>query len=135
MQLTDTQIVVLTAAVARDDGSILPLPQNIRGGTVAKVCAALVAKGLAAEVEAKRGDPIWGEAGDGPAVTLIATAAAFEKLGVDHPQAATQVDNPAPTGAEAPTQVATETAASAPTETAPSTSKGSKRNFMMRHLR
>ena len=50
MKLTDTQTAVLTAAAARPDGAILPLPAHIRGGAIGKVCDALVAKGLAVEV-------------------------------------------------------------------------------------
>lgn len=50
MPLTDTQLVVLSAALARPDGSILPLPASLKGGAIAKVCAALLAKGLAEEV-------------------------------------------------------------------------------------
>ena len=47
MKITDTQTAVLTAAAARPDGAILPLPAHIRGGAIGKVCDALVAKGLA----------------------------------------------------------------------------------------
>ena len=50
MKLTDTQIAALTAAAARPDGAILPLPAPIRGGAIGKVCDALVAKGLATSV-------------------------------------------------------------------------------------
>ena len=50
MKLTDTQTAALTAAAARPDGAILPLPAHIRGGAVGKVCNALVAKGLAIDV-------------------------------------------------------------------------------------
>ena len=50
MKLTDTQTAVLTAAVARPDGAILPLPSHLRGGAVGKVCETLVAKGLAINV-------------------------------------------------------------------------------------
>ncbi len=50
MKLTDTQTAVLTAAAARPDGAILPLPAHIRGGAIGKVCDALVAKGLAINV-------------------------------------------------------------------------------------
>ena len=50
MKLTDTQTAVLTAAAARPDGAILPLPAHIRGGAIGKVCDALVAKGLAISV-------------------------------------------------------------------------------------
>jgi hypothetical protein len=54
MQLTDTQLVVLSAALGREDGSILPLSANLKGGAVAKVCSALLAKGLAEEIALPR---------------------------------------------------------------------------------
>ena len=47
MKFTDTQTAALTAAAARPDGAILPLPAHIRGGVIGKVCDALVAKGFA----------------------------------------------------------------------------------------
>ena len=50
MKITDTQTAALTAAAARPDGAILPLPAQIRGGAIGKVCDALVAKGLAIDV-------------------------------------------------------------------------------------
>ena len=50
MKITDTQTAALTAAAARPDGAILPLPAHIRGGAIGKVCDALVAKGLAIDV-------------------------------------------------------------------------------------
>ena len=50
MKLTATQTAALTAAAARPDGAILPLPAHIRGGAIGKVCDALVAKGLAISV-------------------------------------------------------------------------------------
>ena len=50
MKITDTQTAVLTAAAARADGAILPLPAQIRGGAIGKVCDALVAKGFAINV-------------------------------------------------------------------------------------
>ena len=53
-KLTDTQLIVLTAAAGRDDGSILPLPDSIRGGAVTKVVDALIAKGLAQRIEDER---------------------------------------------------------------------------------
>ena len=51
MKLTHTQTAALTAAAARPDGAILPLPAHIRGGAIGKVCDALVAKGLTIEVD------------------------------------------------------------------------------------
>ena len=53
-KLTDTQLIVLTAAAGRDDGSILPLPDTIRGGAVNKVVDALIARGLAERIEDER---------------------------------------------------------------------------------
>ena len=52
MKITDTQTAALTAAAARPDGAILPLPAHLRGGAIAKVCDALNAKGLAVAVGA-----------------------------------------------------------------------------------
>ena len=45
---------MLTAAAGRDDGSILPLPDTIRGGAVTKVVDALIARGLAERIEDER---------------------------------------------------------------------------------
>ena len=53
-KLTDTQLIVLTAAAGRDDGSILPLPDSIRGGAATKVVDALIARGLAERIEDER---------------------------------------------------------------------------------
>ena len=50
MKLTDSQTAALTAAAARPDGAILPLPAHIRGGAIGKVCDAMVANGLAIDV-------------------------------------------------------------------------------------
>ena len=53
-KLTDTQLIVLTAAAGRHDGSILPLPDSIRGGAVNKVVNALIGRGLAERIEDDR---------------------------------------------------------------------------------
>ena len=53
-KLTDTQMIVLTAAAGRDDGSILPLPATIRGGAVTKVITGLITRGLAERIEDER---------------------------------------------------------------------------------
>jgi len=53
-KLTDTQLIVLTAAAGRHDGSILPLPDAIRGGAINKVIDSLIARGLAERIEDER---------------------------------------------------------------------------------
>jgi hypothetical protein len=42
-RLTDTQLVILSAAAQRDDGAVLPLPETlkIKGGALAKVLGSL----------------------------------------------------------------------------------------------
>ena len=53
-KLTDTQLVVLSAAAAREDGSILPLPARLKGGAVTKVVDSLIRRGLAERIESDR---------------------------------------------------------------------------------
>ncbi len=47
-KLTDTQLVILSAAAQRQDGSALPLPKSLRikGGAVTKTLEGLCKKGL-----------------------------------------------------------------------------------------
>ena len=81
--LTDTQLVVLTAACQRLDQLSLPLPAHLKGGAADKVVRALLAKGLIEEVAAGRDVPVWREADDGRRVTLVATDAARAALGIE----------------------------------------------------
>jgi hypothetical protein len=97
-KLTDTQLVILAAACQRPDRLILPLPDKIKGGAATKVIESLAAKGMIEEVDAKRGDPIWRETGVAFGVTLIATRAALEALGITDDaaeEAAAQADSEA----------------------------------------
>lgn len=75
---SDTQLVILSAACARDNRMVLPLPKSLKGGAAAKVITALITRGLVTEIEANvlRGDPVWRADGDGRKLTLAATAAA-----------------------------------------------------------
>ena len=60
-QLSDTQLVVLSAASQRDDGSIHPLPTTLKGGAANKVIASLQSKGLVERIEDDRAavpDPV-----------------------------------------------------------------------------
>lgn len=91
MKLSDSQLVVLTAACQHPDRRVLPLPPHLKGGAAGKVVESLAAKGLIVEVAAKRGDVVWREA-NGASMTLAATDAAFAALGIelaDEPPAGT----------------------------------------------
>jgi len=52
--LSDTQLAVLSAAAARDDRSVLPLPKSLKGGAVTKVLNALLTRGLIEQAEDPR---------------------------------------------------------------------------------
>lgn len=82
--LSDTQLIILSAACQREGRLVLPLPQNLKGGAATKVVATLLTKGLVEEVDAKRGEPVWRQTGNGHGViTLVVTDAAFTALGIE----------------------------------------------------
>ena len=84
-KLTDTQLIVLTAAAQRSTLLALPLPPNLKGGAAHKVIHPLIEKGLLEEVDADRrlGEPVWRETGDGHGVTLAITQAGLAALGIE----------------------------------------------------
>lgn len=95
-KLSDTQLVILSTACQRDDRMALPLPDRLKGGAAKKVIESLVAKGLIEEVDAKRGDTVWRETGDGHGVTLVVTDAAFAALGIEAAGAPAKTDRKKP---------------------------------------
>jgi Protein of unknown function (DUF3489) len=56
--LTDTQLMLLSAAAQRDDRCLV-IPPNLRGGAAQRVAAKLVAAGFVKEIKAKAGMPLW----------------------------------------------------------------------------
>ena len=80
--MSDTQAVILSAACAREDGNLLPVTASLKGGAVNMVLNSLIKKELAEEVPAEPGAPVWREDEDGTPLTLRATAAAYEALGI-----------------------------------------------------
>jgi hypothetical protein len=106
-KLTDTQLIVLTAALARNHGSILPLPDHLKGGAVGKVCAALLAKRLAEEValapDRARAAPeiIFRMTEDGPSMLRL-SASAKALLGGEAAPRENGADASAPSAPEAP---------------------------------
>ncbi len=84
-KLTDTQLVVLSAASQRDSRLVLPLPKTLRGGAARKSIESMIAKGLVEERDANvvRGDPIWRRNGDGHGLTLAITDTGLAALDGD----------------------------------------------------
>jgi len=83
--LSDTQLIILSAAAQRENQIALPLPDSLRGGAATKVVEAMLRKGLLEEVEAdmRNGEPVWRETGDGHGVTLVATDAGLTAIGIE----------------------------------------------------
>ena len=82
VKLTDAQFVMMSAAAQRKD-RCLSAPATIKGAALSKVGVKLAKLGLAREIEAKAGAPIWrrDEAGHGYALKL--TAAGLKAIALD----------------------------------------------------
>ena len=80
-KLTDTQLVILSAAAARDDYAILPLPGSLKAnrGAITASLKSLLKKGLVEEQRAKTGQPCWREE-DGICNTLFITPSGLDAL-------------------------------------------------------
>ncbi len=65
VKLTDTQLLLLSAASQRDDRALEPSPKLI-GGAAGKVVAKLLTEGLVEEVRARGSIPVWRRDDDGP---------------------------------------------------------------------
>jgi hypothetical protein len=81
-QLSDIQAVILSAACAREGGFLLPITAALKGGAVKMVLTSLIKKELAEEIPAEPGQPVWREDEDCNPLTLRATPAAYEALGM-----------------------------------------------------
>jgi hypothetical protein len=137
-KLTDSQLIVLSAAAARDDGlAIVPAKMNKAGA--AKVGASLIARKLMREVKAKPGMPVWRHDEDGRSVSLMITKAGRNAIGVPEaaPPAASRADKKA-NGAKAPaTQVSKERTGRSgvhPAPTTPALRAGSKQALVISML-
>jgi uncharacterized protein DUF3489 len=82
IKLSDTQLVMLSAAAQRDDRS-LTLPEKLRGGAVRKIAMKLIAADLVKEVKTKAGMPVWRrDEQNAQSYTLKLTAAGAKAIAV-----------------------------------------------------
>ena len=79
---SDAQLVMMSAAAQRKD-RCLSAPATIKGAALSKVSAKLVKLGLAREIEAKPGAPIWRRDDAGQGYALKLTAAGLKAIAVD----------------------------------------------------
>ena len=82
-QLSDSQLVVLTAACQRPDRCVFPVTARLKGNAAGNVLKSLLNKGLIKEVRARRDDTVWRHDEERGRMTLVATKAAFTALGID----------------------------------------------------
>jgi Protein of unknown function (DUF3489) len=103
-KLTNTQLMVLSKAAAREDG-VGVAPPRMNKAASAKVGSSLIARRLMREVRAKPGMPIWREGEDGRGVSLIITRAGRDAIGVvdeAEPPTALKIADPKPQDIERP---------------------------------
>ena len=83
IKLTDTQLVLMSAAAQREDRCLIASP-TLKGGAAHKVANKLISAGFVEEVKAKSSDPIWRrDQGSGAPYALKLTAAGAETIAVD----------------------------------------------------
>ncbi len=84
-KLTDTQLVILSAAAQRDGGAALPLPKSVKlqGGPVNHVLKSLLNKGLLSGQPAGHEGAAWRESKDGERLMLAITAAGRAAIGAE----------------------------------------------------
>ena len=82
--LTDTHLVILSTAAAREDGTVLPLAASLKlkGGAVTATLNSLLKKGLLAEVPATPDQAAWRQEDDRP-LTLLISDAGRAAIGVE----------------------------------------------------
>ncbi len=84
-ELSDSQLVILSAAARRRDDAVLPLPRSLKVNKAAAttVLKSLLKKGLLKERPAAADEPHWRETRDGGRTALVITDIGLQAIGVD----------------------------------------------------
>jgi len=93
-KLTDSQLVILGKACERPDGAVYPLTTKLKGGAVSKVLSSLITRGLIKEARARRDETIWRRDAEDRPLTLYATPAAYQALGIEQSEAPEEAEVP-----------------------------------------
>jgi Protein of unknown function (DUF3489) len=88
-KFTDTQLIMLSKAAARDDG-IAVVPPKMNKAAASKVGASLLARKLMRVTRSKPGMPVWRADDDGRPISLMITRAGRDAIGVDEGEKAKQ---------------------------------------------
>ena len=81
-KLTDTQLIVLSKASGRNDGTAI-IPEGLNKAAAAKVGASLVSRKLMREVRSKPDMPVWREDEEGRGTSLVITREGREAIGLE----------------------------------------------------
>src|ERR1700678_1339736 len=81
-KLTDTQLVILSAASRREDRGVV-LPTNVKGGAAQKLVAKLIDLGLIEEVRARGDLPVWRRDDDNRAMALRITKRGLKAIVIE----------------------------------------------------
>src|SRR5712692_1123234 len=81
-KLTDTQLIILSAASQRDDRGV-ELPANVKGEAARKVVDKLIRAGLLEEVRAAGSLPVWRRDDDSGPMALRITKTGLEAIGIE----------------------------------------------------
>ena len=93
IKLTDTQLVILSAAAQREDRCLVA-PPTLKGGAAQRVAKKLISSGLVKEVKAKTGDPVWRrDEESGASYALKLTAAGAKAIAADEDAEPENADN------------------------------------------
>ena len=133
-KLTDTQLVILSAAANRKDRAVLPLPKSlkIKGAAVTKMLDGLRKKGLLEEQPATPDTAAWRKAEDGRRMMLVITAAGLRAI--DGEPTRETGKQPAPTKTQAKTPRATRKTVATkpkPESSAPTARQGTKQALLI----
>jgi hypothetical protein len=83
-KLTDTALVILSSAAARDDRRVLPLPElKAPAVAVTKVLKSLLAGGLIEEIPFTGDDETWAQSEQQGRTTLAVTVAGLAAIGIE----------------------------------------------------
>ena len=101
-KLSDTQLVILSAAAQRADGALLPFPQSltVKGAALTKVMETLCKRKLIEERRTINGAPEWRRDEERHPLGLFITTSGLLALGVNNPEK----EKPAQAAASMPRQ-------------------------------
>ena len=101
-KLSDTQLVILSTAAQRDDGSLLPFPETLtaKGAALSKVIETLCKRKLVEEKQTANGAPEWRRDEERGPLGLFITKSGLLALGIDE----TEKTKPSQAAASMPRQ-------------------------------